>query len=230
MAKEVSADYPNLTIDKAISAIEQFNNKLGGKTDSKHVFAQLLGYKDANNGAFLHRLGYLRKYGLISGRGKIELTEMAKNIIYFNTPEERNQAIESAIRNVGLFDKLIEKLGGKEPDEEDFHIFLQDAGMTKKDSINNKRKLQKIYNSFLPYISKDYTPKISDKKMPYKEGEISSTQTPFRNRAVDEDTHFKLDSEGVFVVMPKEQDKMDLLKYFITRWEKQLKEKPKEKN
>lgn len=217
-------DFPELSIDKAISAIELFENKLKGKTDSKEAFAQLLGYSSVNNGAFLHKLADLRKYGLITTRGTIELTDLAKKIIWYVSQEERNQAILQAIRNIGIVAILIDAIGNKEPTDEDLPVQLKHAGMDNKKIVKNKSKIKKVYISFLPYIGKETLPKRSVQSMNPAKTDIKTNISTIP-QDVDEQKYFKLDSEGVLVLMPKEIDNIELIRFHLDRWEKKLKEK-----
>ncbi len=87
------------------------------------ALAQLLGYKSANNGAYLGVIAALKAYGLIEGRGDIKVSEVAKKATYGNE-EEKGKALLTAFLNIPLWKALYDRYRLELPTQ-DFWAKLQ---------------------------------------------------------------------------------------------------------
>lgn len=85
-----------------------------GGTASTHELASYLGYKSANNGAFLNRVAAARLFDLIEGSGKaIGLTPKAYDILQPDYPETADTARLNAFLGVPLFQSFLDKYEGR---------------------------------------------------------------------------------------------------------------------
>ena len=154
MGKIGTWDYPDLKVENALQIIETIAVQFNGKVSNLDAFAQALGHDSSNSGAFFYKIADLRKYGLITSRGNIELTPLGERIAHPNNPQERQEAIKEIVNNITFFKKLYEVLGNKSADI-NLHIILQDKfQIDRKDAQDNAPKIRNIYNKILPYLSK----------------------------------------------------------------------------
>ena len=91
--------YPELHDD-----IKKLYGKFGQSEVDQETVAQLLGHKSGRSSTYrVYKLGSLRSYGLIEGRGKIRVTDLGKRLTYPENDEEYVKAIVEAVRNIPLW-------------------------------------------------------------------------------------------------------------------------------
>ena len=236
MPKIDGKEFSKWKIDNAIKDIDLFEKSLKGKTDNQEAFAKLLGYKSTKNGAYINRLSDLRKYGLIEKRGAVRITELGRKIIYAKDIRKKDYILE-AIKTVSLFEDLIDKIG-MTPDFDKFDVYLLDVGFSQSNAFKYARKFGNIYKSFIPYITKD---NLQEKPKKSLDDDMDETdpKTRFGEESdisnVTEKNYYKatLVSDGIFLKLPKEQDKIDLVRILLNRLEKEIgtgkKEEPDKK-
>lgn len=117
------------------------------------LLAAKLGHENPDSGAFRNKITSLRRYGLISGRGGVNLTSTAARIANpAPSSNERQEAMGKAVNNVEIFSQLFDRLNGEPPDD-DFWYHL--AGLTEVDRSEAKEKagrLKRLYSTGLPYL------------------------------------------------------------------------------
>jgi hypothetical protein len=147
-----SFKYPEHDIEKAVEMAELIHNKGISKPE---LFAEQLGHSSAEGGAFRNKLTALRRYGLISGRGNIELTSLAKKIV---SPKpnstEREEAIAKAVLNVELLDKLYKRLDCDTPDDDFWFQIVEITDSERSEAKNKSSDVQDLYESGLKYVEK----------------------------------------------------------------------------
>jgi len=228
MVKRKVIDIPVLQIEEAVSIVEKFNKELKGKAENKDALAKVMGYSSANNGAFIVKLADMRKFGLMEKSGDLQLTELAKKIA-FSLDTRKREFILEAIRNVPLFSKLIGLIGTNIEDA-DMEMQLVNAGIPRVDALENQKKIKKIYKNFAQYITNSETmPKTNELS-----GSITDSFIPDNNqiladiKALQNDVYrANLTSDGISLIIPKEQSKIDLVRFLLDRLEKEIKEKTK---
>lgn len=227
-----STEYPRLRINEAVQIIEKFEKELKGYATSRDAFAKLWGYKSANNGAFIRRMSDLRKYSLLEKRGSITITELGKKIAY-SKDIQRTKYILEAIRTVPLFNTLIETIG-ENADNTNWQAQLINSGFSQVDALKEERKVSNIYKTLLPYITNDITPKKEvTESFPRQDGgkvyENSNLRqdTGINTNPNSEVYTANLASDGISLVVPKEKDKIEVVRYLLDRLEKKIDEEKK---
>ena len=217
MGKAGTWEYPDLKVEQILQIIEIIDTQFKGKASSLDAFAQALGHEHAKSGALFYKLADLRKYGVITPRGDIELTPLGDKIAHPNSTQERQEAIKEMVNNIAFFKKLYEVLGNK-PADSNLHLTLQNMpfGLERKEAQENAPKIRNIYNKILPYLSK------TEREIPQKAENMQSET--ITQSAYSPDNYYTADVEGIHLAIPKEPDKLELAKILIERWEKKLKE------
>ncbi len=108
--KSRSGGFPTLNLLDAIEIIKKGSS--GGWSMSKDTFAKSIGGTTANSGAFLLKLATLRDFGLIERGGKVEYTQLAREIVAPTTEDavELQQRIKETFFKSGVFKMLYEKI------------------------------------------------------------------------------------------------------------------------
>ena len=96
--------YPELFDD-----IKKLYGKFGQSEVDQETVAQLWGHKSAKSSQFnFVKLGSLRTYRLIEGRGKIKISDLGRRLTYPKNEKESNDAILEAIKNIPLWTILFD--------------------------------------------------------------------------------------------------------------------------
>ena len=104
--------FPVYDLDSSIEVAKTLHAR--GGTASTHELASYLGYKSADNGAFLNRVAAARLFDLIEGSGKaIGLTPRAYDILQPDYPETADVARLNAFLGVPLFQSFLDKYEGR---------------------------------------------------------------------------------------------------------------------
>jgi hypothetical protein len=105
--------YPRYDLDSSIEAARTLYEK-GGGTANADAFAEYLGYKSANNGAFLSRVGSGRLFGLLEGpSSETKLSSRAMEILKPDYEYVSGRARLEAFRDVPLFGAFLQEYEGK---------------------------------------------------------------------------------------------------------------------
>lgn len=106
--------FPTYDLDAAIEVARQIHERGGGVASANEV-AKFLGYKSANNGAFLNRLAAARLFGLIDGRAPaLRITDRALDIIRPPSPDAGSQARLDAFENVPVYASFLTQVVGRD--------------------------------------------------------------------------------------------------------------------
>jgi hypothetical protein len=207
-------DYPDVEVDEAIGIIKIFKEKLGGQTNNFDSLAALLDHKSAKSGAFRAKLADLAKYGLVTGRGEVKLTQLAETIIYPKNNDELNDALKQMVFKVDLWKKLNQKLGGKNPDN-NFWIILQEVtGADRGIAQNEADKIRKLYIDAMTKIKLESNMPISSQP------EFQTSTMPSSSQTLE------LKAGELFLRLPKNESNIRLM---ISALENLLKEKTDKK-
>lgn len=143
MGKIGKYDYPDVSLIEAIKDARKIYDRFKEEAVDVKLISETIGYK---GGTFLQRLSTLRKFGLVTSRGKVGMTDLGKTITYPANKDEELEAIKQAIGNVELFRILYERFGTDLP-KENFWINL--ASITGAEAPDAKVKadiIRKIYD------------------------------------------------------------------------------------
>lgn len=114
------------------------------KITSKDL-AKLLGYSNATSGRFYTRLKSLTAYGLISGGGSNQVSQLGYQIAYPESPDHEDASRKKAIFNVELWRQLY-RLVGRSPSQENFWLQLKNAaGIDAPEAQQNANLVRKWY-------------------------------------------------------------------------------------
>lgn len=116
MAIQRSKPYPSISVDEAVTKLEQIYRKLGdNKQYERNNFAQGMGYKDTKNGAFLRAVAALVQYGFVERQGEsYTLTSIAKKILIPTSDNDRHDAVLEAALTPPLFENVYETYKGQD--------------------------------------------------------------------------------------------------------------------
>ncbi|MFA5997228.1 MAG: hypothetical protein WC791_01940 [Candidatus Paceibacterota bacterium] len=95
-----SGSFPTLSLEESIELMKK--GASAGWVMSKDTFAKAIGGSTANSGAFLVKLAALRDFGLIERGGKVEYTQLAKEIVAPKTEDHveiQNRLKESFLKS-----------------------------------------------------------------------------------------------------------------------------------
>ncbi|MFH0961409.1 MAG: hypothetical protein V1820_01875 [archaeon] len=144
MGKLGQYDYPDLSFTLALQSVKELDSKLKGDEMTLEGMSSALGHGTHKSGGFLMKIADLRRFGLLSGRGKMTLSDLAKRILYPTNPEEERAALTEAFMSVQLFKEIYNRFGATEPSESDINTFLlnftkQDRGIIAKKAVNIRK-------------------------------------------------------------------------------------------
>jgi hypothetical protein len=112
--------YPGYDLDAALQVARKIHERGAGATVSADELAVLLGYKSANNGAFLTRVAAARLFGFVDGpKDALAALDRADAILRPDYPENAQRARLDAFKSVPLFAAFLEAYKGRPlPDEQ----------------------------------------------------------------------------------------------------------------
>ena len=128
--KPRSPRYPSLSLQHAIEKVRAVYEKEYTHRVNKELVAKRMGYTSLN-GASLTTISALCKYGLLGGRGELQVTPLAVTILA-DPPDspERQAAIREAALLPTLFTTLSQHYGGRMPSVENVSAYLQKNNFT----------------------------------------------------------------------------------------------------
>ncbi len=107
MGKLGAKEYPDITLDSAVNYLNKAYRVLSEGIEAEGL-AQALELK-LHTGNFARAMSGLRKYGLIEGHGTIKATELAKQILYGFTQQDKDKARAQAWLNVEIIREIYQR-------------------------------------------------------------------------------------------------------------------------
>lgn len=152
--------YPELYDD-----VKKLYEKFGQGEVDQETIAQLWGHKSAKSSQFrVVKLGSLRNYGLIEGRGKIRVSNLGKRLTYPENDEELMNAIVEAVKKIPLwkilFDTFTEK-GSDLPTDTlwmDLRRIVGEDKLPPEEAKNKAKIIRKAYFEDLKYFKPEFKP------------------------------------------------------------------------
>lgn len=112
-SREKSALYPAVTILECLEFIKKIDS-LGGKIVSYVSILSIMGLASPSTRSFLSRISASKQYGfIVTGGSTVQLTDLAKRIIYPSAIGEDQKLLKEAFGNPPLYAKLIERFQNK---------------------------------------------------------------------------------------------------------------------
>ncbi len=195
MAKINNSDYPELNFSEAVKMIKQFHEKLNGKASNFKSLANAFDSSE-KSGWFKVKVGDLRKYGLIEGRGEFKISDVGQDILFYNTKEEYHSAVKKALNNIQLFKTIYERVGKDIQDISNFRAVLGDITQAEKSVIQNKaEQIRNVYIDLISNINDGFT-----------SGKIDSEDKPKGKKQGNLPSNMISASSGkVYIEMPKDE-------------------------
>ena len=131
MARQRSPRYPSYSVGDAIEYARKIYDGDGMHPMDREVAVRHLGYTSLN-GASATALGGLKQYGLTSdaGKGMVQLTNLALDILEPVDDVSRDNAIRTAAFSPALFNSLRERFPNRVPSPENLRAHLVREGFT----------------------------------------------------------------------------------------------------
>ena len=217
MAKINNSDYPELSFTEAVRMLKQFHEKLSGKASS---FSSLANAFDSSekSGWFKVKVGDLRKYGLIEGRGEFKISDIGQDILFYNKKEEQQEAIKKVLNNIDLFKSIYERVGKDVQDISTFKAILGDITHAEKSVIQNKaEQIRNIYIDLVSNIDDGFSAGAIQKE------DARRGQTQSRTKEDLPDHMINANIEDVYIEMPRTLESVDIAKQIIAILEKKIK-------
>ena len=160
--------YPDWKLHtKLIETLQKMYGKFALKRiDDKNVLAKFLGHTGVTGG-FLSKMAALRAYGLITGRGYVQVTELGKRIVHPEQPNDPYDAVKEAITHIPLWRVFYEnytKEGVELPDT-DFWVDLgKIADLVPDEAKKVSNRVRNDYLADIRYLKSLEKPKseVSD--------------------------------------------------------------------
>lgn len=144
---------PDVSLKESIENAKKIYDRFKDEEIDSQLASETIGYR---GGAFLARLAALRKYGLVSPRGRVAITDLGKRITYPVNRDVELSAIEEAIKNVELFKILYDKFGVELPKEKLWVNLRAITGAEAPDAQEKEDIIRQIYtDSVKPLMSKE---------------------------------------------------------------------------
>lgn len=125
-----SPSYPVMSLDEAVSKVAKIDARYRSSTIDRLDVAKLLGYAGATGPSNM-ALATLSAYGLLerAGKGEVRVTERARTILHFDTPDELAEALREAAYTPTLYRELRDRFPNVPvPPEEGVASFLNRRG------------------------------------------------------------------------------------------------------
>jgi hypothetical protein len=159
--------YPELYDD-----IKKLYGKFGQSEVDPETVAQLWGHKSSKSSQFrVTKLGCLRAYGLIDGRGKIRVSTLGKNLTYPQNEEELMKTIVEAVKKIPLWKWLFDTFTSKGKDIPtdtlwmDLRQLVGEDKLPPEDAKSKAELVRKAYFEDLKYYKPEFKPKKEEDKM-----------------------------------------------------------------
>lgn len=154
MARIGNYEYTTTKMNTLIKAVELLVKTFKGEAKEDKVFAEALGHKSINSGAYQYKMADLRKYGFLDKKGLIA-TPRAKKIVDPIKQTDRDDELEKAVLEVSLWKQLRERLGTKNPALEEFKIHLVEITGERDIVVNYGDKIRSLYLDAMSYVKKN---------------------------------------------------------------------------
>jgi len=223
MGKIGSFDYPECKIRDTIEVARIIEERFGGRVEKQATLADVLGHSNERSGGFIAKVTALRRYGLATGRGELETTQLAKSAVFPRTQEEQTSAIVQAMENVELFKKIFERLGDTRPTD-DFWVDLveitgEERSIAQKDAI----KIRNIYMDGHEYLVSAKKAEPKPKAIEAKVGLAETDTVPIPTEAL-----FELRTKDYGTLIVKDEESIEVARRLIDIIEQRSKSKAKQ--
>lgn len=185
-----SHKYPEHDIEQAVEFAEIIHNKGISKPE---LLADQMGHSTAEGGAFRNKITSLRRYGLISGHGDLDLTPLAEQIVAPRPgSNERRTAMGKAVLNVDLLKKLYERLNYELPSDEIWYDLVEVTGCDRAEAQDKASGIRPLYEAGLQYVKELNEGEESDEPQSEVGPAQAPTATPSQSSEIPDDVDARL--------------------------------------
>lgn len=180
MAKIDGNSFPDISPEKAEEIADILVNTFGGEPSSENAFAQEVGHKSSDSGAYRGKIADVRRYGILPGRG-LDPTELAHRVANPRDSTERSQALYEMMSNIDLLSRLENHLNGQTPSGDFWRILTEITGASPKEAREKSDDIQKLYDQLLrfkqeagdsPINSDERREQVSEAPTPSNDSEV----------------------------------------------------------
>lgn len=215
MGKIGNLDYPDFKIRDAMEIARLIEERFNGRVENQATLAQVLGHKTDKSGGYIAKVTALRRYGLVTGRGEITTTQLAKSIVYPKSPEEQMNAIVQAIENVELFKRIFERLGETMPSDDFWVDLVEITGAERGEAQKDAIRIRNLYMDGYEYM-------VSSKKAERKPKVVEEKPEPIPSEAL-----FELRTRDYGTLIVKDEDSIAVARKLIDIIEGKIRGKEK---
>jgi len=216
-------EYPEMKITDCIEIAKIIEEQFKGKVENQAALAAALGHTTLKSGGYIGKITALRRYGLVSGRGELTLTQLAQQILHPMSEEEKAEAIAQAMENIELFKKIFERLGEKTPTESLWvdlvEITGEDRSVAQKDAIKLRNLYMDGYRFLVSARKAEIKPKGIETKAEPTKAEMPLTST---------DALFELRTKDYGTLIVKDEESIEVARNLINIIERKIKGKTKQ--
>lgn len=114
-----SPSYPIFGLNEALERVKTLFETCQDRPIARDDAATVLGFKTGRTGRSVQVLASLGQYGLLqkAGKGNVSVSQLAIDILYSETPEDRMRAIRAAVESPPLFADLLHQFPGQSLDQ-----------------------------------------------------------------------------------------------------------------
>lgn len=218
MAKIGNHEFPEMSIDEAIRAAKILVDDFQGKPNDINNFAEAMGHKSANSGAFFYKVADLRRYGLVESRGDIQATNLAKMIVHPKNNSELQSSINQMIENADAWIILYKRLKTKSPTLEQFRTQLMDITNDREKASKEADRIRKLYIDVILRYKKDEGDSSSDEG---NESISSPNQSTTKEPRIGNNM-IEAKSGSVYISIPKNKSSIHIARKLLDILELQV--------
>ena len=160
MAKLADIEFPEAGLDESVDLARRIYDDLGGEV-RRDGLAIVLGMS-SSGGAFASRIGALRMWGLVSGRGVLKLTEDGIRISEVASLTQRAEIMQRLAASIPLFNELHEKIGNTTIDHSVLAVLLQEITGAEMGEVMRRLPLvERIFEGIREYLDESFDPEAA---------------------------------------------------------------------
>lgn len=149
-------EYPDWRLHPTlIETLQKMYGRFGlNKIEDRNMLAVFLGHTGVTGG-YLSKIAAMRVYGLITGRGYVQVSELGKRIARPEKPNDPYEAVKESITSIPLWRELYEKYTSKnlELPDIDFWVDLQEiAELVPDEAKKASNRVRKDYLDDTQYL------------------------------------------------------------------------------
>jgi hypothetical protein len=145
--------FPRNTLEEAIKVAKAIEEKNAGNPMHAADLAKAVGFRQPSDWRFLDLLRSANQYGLASGSGataNVRLEKLGQDIVAPSSPQQRQDALLGAFRNVPEFARVEKFYGGKRIPEDEF--FLNTLTREFKIARDRVERFSEVFLGNLKYL------------------------------------------------------------------------------